>query len=58
MESALIQRQARLYLREQHQALPGNKGLTTMPTAAVVLTLFSPVRLVQLRMDHTIVPHI
>jgi transposase len=55
---ALIQRQVRLYLHEQHQALPGNKGPTTTPTAAVVLTLFSPVMLVQLRMDNTTVPHI
>lgn len=50
---ALIQRQVRLYLREQHQALPGNKGPTTTPTAAVILTLFSPVMLVQLSMDNT-----
>ena len=55
---ALIQRQVRLYLHEQHQALPGNKGPTTMPTAAVVLTLFSPVMLVQLRMDNTTGHHI
>jgi transposase len=38
---ALIQRQVRLYLHEQHQALPGNKGLTTTPTAAVILALVS-----------------
>jgi hypothetical protein len=55
---ALIQRQVRLYLHEQHQALPGNKGLTTMPTAAVVLTLFTPVMLVQLRTDNTTGQHI
>jgi transposase len=55
---ALIQRQVRLYLQNQQQQLPGNKGMTATPTAAVVLSLFTPVMLVQLRMDHTIVPHI
>jgi transposase len=55
---ALIQRQVRLYLHEQHQALPGNKGLTTTPTAAVILALFTPVMLVQLKIDNTTVPHI
>lgn len=55
---ALIQRQVRLYLREQHQVLPGNKGLTANPTAAVVFSLFTPVMLVQLLMDSTPVPHI
>jgi hypothetical protein len=38
---ALIQRQVRLDLHAQHQRLPGNKGLTTTPTAAVVLALFT-----------------
>jgi hypothetical protein len=32
--------------------------MTTTPTAAVVLSLFTPVMLVQLRLDHTTVPHI
>jgi hypothetical protein len=41
-----------------HQSRPGNKGRTTTPTAAVVLTLFSPVMLVQLRIDNTAVHHI
>jgi hypothetical protein len=50
---ALIQRQVRLYLHDQQQHLPGNKGLTATPTAAVILTLFSPVMLVQLRLDTT-----
>jgi hypothetical protein len=31
--------------------LPGNKGLPSTPTAAVLLTLFSPVLLVQLMLD-------
>jgi len=45
---SIIQRQVRLYLRTHDQQIPGNKGLTAIPTAAVVLTLFSQVALVQL----------
>jgi transposase len=48
---SVIQRQVRLYLRLHDQQLPGNKGLTATPTAAVVLALFTPVALVQLRID-------
>src|SRR5499433_520858 len=48
---SVIQRQVRLYLRTHDQQLPGNKGLTAIPTAAVVLTLFSQVALVQLWID-------
>ena len=33
------------------QQLPGNKGLTATPTAAVVLALFTQVALVQLWID-------
>jgi hypothetical protein len=55
---ALIQRQVRLYLHNQQQHLPGNKGLTTTPTAAVILTLFRPVMLVQLMLDTTPVLHL
>ena len=33
--------------------MPGNKGPTATPTAAVVLALFTPVRLVQFAMDNT-----
>jgi hypothetical protein len=44
----VIQRQVRLYLRTHAQQLPGNKGMTTTPTAAVVLALFAQVALVQL----------
>jgi transposase len=55
---ALIQRQVRLYLHEQQQYLPGNKGLTATPTAAVILTLFSPIMLVQLMLDTNPVLHI
>src|SRR5215813_10410825 len=35
---SIIQRQVRLYLRTHDQQIPGNKGLTAIPTAAVVLT--------------------
>jgi transposase len=48
---SVIQRQVRLYLLTHDQQLPGNKGLTATPTAAVVLTLFAQVALVQLRID-------
>jgi len=48
---SVIQRQVRLYLRIHNQQLPGNKGLTATPTAAVVLALFAPVALVQLWID-------
>jgi len=44
---SLIQRQVRLYLRMHDQQLPGNKGMTATPTAAVVLALFAQVALVQ-----------
>jgi transposase len=44
---AVIQRQVRLYLHDHAQQLPGNKGPTATPTAAVVFALFAPVMLVQ-----------
>ena len=37
---SVIQRQVRLYLRTHDQQLPGNKGLTAIPTAVVVFALF------------------
>jgi transposase len=43
----VIQRQVRLYLRTHDQQLPGNKGMTPTPTAAVVLALFAQVALIQ-----------
>ena len=46
--SSLIQRQVRLYLQTHDQQLPGNKGLTATPTAAVMLALFAHVALIQL----------
>jgi len=46
--SSVIQRQVRLSLRPHDQPLPGNTGLTAIPTAAVVLALFAQGALVQL----------
>ena len=48
---SIIQRQIRLSLRTHNQQLPGNKGLTATPTAAVVLALFTPIALVHLCID-------
>jgi transposase len=48
---SVIQRQVRLYLFTHDQQLPGNKGMTATPTAAVVLALFAQVALVQLWID-------
>jgi transposase len=47
----VIQRQVRLYLRTHGQQIPGNKGMTATPTAAVVLALFAHVALIQLGVD-------
>src|SRR4030095_4267297 len=44
---SIIQRQVRLYLLLHEQQLPGNKGTTATPTAAVVLALFAQVAFVQ-----------
>jgi hypothetical protein len=49
---AVIQRQVRLYLHDHAQHVPGNKGLTAMPTAAVVFALFTPVTLVHFAVDN------
>jgi transposase len=51
---AVIQRQVRLYLRDHHQHVPGNKGPTSAPTAAVVFSLFAPVMRVQFVIDEQI----
>ena len=51
---AVIQRQVRLSLRDHDQRVPGNKGPTATPTAAVVFALFAPVMLVQFAVDNTI----
>jgi len=45
---SIIQRQGRRYLHTHNQQIPGNKGLTATPTAAVVLALFAQVALIQL----------
>jgi transposase len=50
---AVIQRQIRLHLRDHNRQVPGNKGPTATPTAAVVFALFTPVMLVHFAMDHT-----
>jgi transposase len=44
---SLIQRQVRLHLLTHDQQVPGNKGATAIPTAAVVLALFAHRALVQ-----------
>ena len=46
MRNGGFQRQVRLYLRDHDRHIPGNKGLTATPTAAVVFALFTPVTLV------------
>jgi hypothetical protein len=55
---SVIQRQLRLYLRMHDQQIPGNKGMTATPTAAVVLALFAQVALVQLWIDEQTVMQI
>src|SRR5919108_8296 len=50
---AVIQRQVRLYLRDHDRQVPGNKGPTATPTAAVVFALFTPVMFVQFAMANT-----
>lgn len=55
---SIIQRQVRLYLRTQDQQIPGNKGATATPTAAVVLALFAQVALLQLGIDDQEVEHV
>jgi transposase len=44
---SMIQRQVRLYLRIHDQQIPGHKGATATPTAAVVLAWVAHVALVQ-----------
>jgi len=55
---AVIQRQGRLSLRDHHQQIPGNKGLTALPTAAVVFDLFTPVTLVHDTVDKGPILHV
>jgi transposase len=51
---AVMQRQVRLSLRDHHQHIPGHKGPTATPTAAVVFALFTSVRLVRVVVEKTI----
>jgi transposase len=51
----LIQRQVRRYLQQHQQTVPGNKGLTAVPTAAVILALFASVVMVQVQVDQTMI---
>jgi transposase len=55
---SVIQRQVRLYLCMHEQQLPGHKGLTATPTAAVVLAVFAQGALVQLWIDEQTVMQI
>jgi transposase len=55
---AVIQRQVRLYLRDHNQHIPGNKGPTALPTAAVVFDLFTPVTLVHFAVDNVPILHV
>jgi transposase len=55
---AVIQRQVRLYLRDHDRQIPGNKGATAIPTAAVVFALFTPVTLVHFAMDNAPILHV
>ena len=48
---SLIQRQVRQYLQQHQRTIPGNKGDTTRPTAAVVLESFVSVIQVSLDLD-------
>lgn len=48
---SLIQRQVRQYLQQHQQMIPGNKGDTAVPTAAVVFESFASVTHVHLDLD-------
>ncbi|MEE8291790.1 MAG: IS1634 family transposase [Candidatus Tectomicrobia bacterium] len=48
---SLIQRQVRQYLQQHQQAIPGNKGDTALPTAAVVFASFASVTQVHVDLD-------
>jgi hypothetical protein len=50
---SLLQRQVRRYLHHHEQQVPGNQGATATSTAAVVVSLFAQVLLVQMEMDQT-----
>lgn len=54
----LIQRQVRLSLQHHSQHVPGNKGATALPTAAVVLSLFVQVMMLQVEVDKKVSCHV
>jgi hypothetical protein len=56
--SSIIQRQVRLYLHPHGQRVPGNKGPTAIPTAAVVLSLFAQVALVHVWIDDQVLAQV
>ena len=56
--SSIIQRQVRLYLHTHGQQVPGNKGPTAIPTAAVVLALFAQIALVQVWIDDQVLAQV
>ena len=56
--SSIIQRQVRLYLHPHGQRVPGNKGPTAIPTAAVVLALFAQIVLVQVCIDDQVLAQV
>jgi transposase len=56
--SSIIQRQVRLYLHTHGQQVPGNKGTTAIPTAAVVLALFAQIALVQVWIDDQVLAQV
>jgi hypothetical protein len=51
----LIQRQVRRYLHAHAPHVPGNKGPTDTPTAAGMMSLLTPVMMVQVQVDQTTV---
>jgi hypothetical protein len=55
---AVIHRQVRLSLREPDRHIPGNKGPTATPTAAVVFALFTPVTLGHVAVDNASILHV
>ena len=54
----IIQRQVRLYLHTHGQQVPGNKGTTAIPTAAVVLSLFAQGALVRVWIDEQVLAQV
>ena len=54
----MIQHQVRLYLRAHDRQIPGNKGPTAVPTAAVVFALLTSVTLVHFAVDNAPILHI